>query len=96
MLSEAANKSLIGMTLRDGSMMNLWATATGEPFWVVPQSSMTTVDGAATYSHDGYPASESGHYDTAADQPQRNVPRAFLRSATHEVGHAFNQIHQCF
>jgi hypothetical protein len=24
------------------------------------------------------------------------VPRAFLRSATHEVGHAFNQIHQNF
>jgi len=53
-------------------------------------------EGAATYSHDGYPASESAHYDTAADQQQRNVPRAFLRSATHEVGHAFNQIHQGF
>jgi hypothetical protein len=25
---------------------------------------------------------------------QRDQPRAFLRSATHEVGHAFNQIHQ--
>ena len=36
------------------------------------------------------------HYDGAANQQQRNVPRAFLRSATHEVGHAFNQIHQGF
>ena len=53
-------------------------------------------EGAATYSHDGYPASETVHYDAAADQQQRNVPRAFLRSATHEVGHAFNQIHQNF
>ena len=36
------------------------------------------------------------HYDGAANQQQRNVPRAYLRSATHEVGHAFNQIHQNF
>lgn len=59
-------------------------------------------EGAATFSHDGYPAGEvpdgagGSHYDTAADQQQRNVPRAYLRSATHEVGHAFNQIHQGF
>jgi hypothetical protein len=56
-------------------------------------------EGAATFSHDGYPAAEDTggpHYDTAADQEQRNVPRAYLRSATHEVGHAFNQIHQNF
>lgn len=53
-------------------------------------------EGAATFSHDGYPASETPHYDTAADKQQRNVPRAYLRSATHEVGHAFNQIHQGF
>jgi hypothetical protein len=53
-------------------------------------------EGSATFSHDGYPAGETPHYDTAAGQQQRNVPRAFLRSATHEVGHAFNQIHQGF
>lgn len=59
-------------------------------------------EGSVTYSHDGYPAGEvpdgsgGSHYDGAADQEQRNVPRAYLRSATHEVGHAFNQIHQQF
>jgi hypothetical protein len=59
-------------------------------------------EGSATFSRDGYPAAEvpdgmgGSHYDTAANQQQRNVPRAFLRSATHEVGHACNQIHQNF
>lgn len=59
-------------------------------------------EGAATFSRDGYPANEvpdgtgGSHYDGAAGQQQRNVPRAFLRSAAHEVGHAFNQIHQGF
>jgi len=59
-------------------------------------------EGSATFSDDGYPATEvpdgagGSHYDLAANQVQRNVPRAFLRSATHEVGHAFNQIHQGF
>ena len=28
------------------------------------------------------------------NEKQRNVPRAFLRSATHELTHTFNQIHQ--
>jgi hypothetical protein len=59
-------------------------------------------EGSATFSDDGYPAGEvpdgsgGSHYDGAADGQQRNHPRAFLRSATHEVGHAFNQIHQNF
>jgi hypothetical protein len=59
-------------------------------------------EGTATFSHDGYPGAEvpdgmgGSHYDAAANQQQRNVPRAYLRSATHEVGHAFNQIHQNF
>lgn len=53
-------------------------------------------EGSATFSRDGYPATDTPHYDAAANQQQRNVPRAFLRSATHEVGHAFNQIHQGF
>ena len=57
-------------------------------------------EGTATFSRDGYPAAEvpapmgGSHYDGAAGGQQRNFPRAFLRSATHEVGHAFNQIHQ--
>lgn len=59
-------------------------------------------EGSGTFSHDGYPATDApdgsggSHYDGAAGQQQRNVPRAYLRSATHEVGHAFNQIHQGF
>lgn len=59
-------------------------------------------EGAATFSHDGYPANEvpdglgGSHYDGVAGQQQRSVPRAYLRSAAHEVGHAFNQIHQGF
>lgn len=51
-------------------------------------------EGSASFSHDGYPVSNSPNFGTAANQQQRNVPRAFLRSACHEVTHAFNQIHQ--
>lgn len=51
-------------------------------------------EGSASFSHDGYPVSNSANFGTAANQQQRNVPRAFLRSACHEVTHAFNQIHQ--
>ncbi|MEV7013075.1 hypothetical protein [Streptosporangium sp. NPDC051022] len=59
-------------------------------------------EGAATFSDDGYPAGDcpdgqgGSHYDAVADMLQRQVPRAFLRSATHEIGHAFNQIHTFF
>ena len=51
-------------------------------------------EGSASFSNDGYPSSNSPNFGTAANQQQRNVPRAFLRSACHEVTHAFNQIHQ--
>ena len=56
-------------------------------------------EGAATFSHDGYRAKDFGpggtnHFDAASGKRQHEVPRAYLRSATHEVGHAFNQIHQ--
>jgi len=51
-------------------------------------------EGVATFCEDGYPHNESAFFGTAADQMQRNVPRAFLRSCTHEVTHGFNQIHQ--
>ncbi len=56
-------------------------------------------EGAATFSHDGYRVEDFGpggtnHFDAATGKRQHEVPRAYLRSATHEVGHAFNQIHQ--
>ncbi|MET0714715.1 MAG: hypothetical protein ABWY57_07355 [Mycetocola sp.] len=51
-------------------------------------------EGSASFSNDGYPVSHSSNFGTAAEQMQRNVPRAYLRSAAHEVTHAFNQIHQ--
>lgn len=51
-------------------------------------------EGSASFSEDGYPSSNSPNFGTAADQRQRDVLRAYLRSATHEVTHAFNQIHQ--
>lgn len=51
-------------------------------------------EGCASFSDDGYPTSDSSNFGTAANQKQRDVPRAFLRSATHEVTHTLNQIHQ--
>ena len=51
-------------------------------------------EGVASFCDDGYPSSECSTFGTAANQQQRNVPRAFIRSASHEVGHGFNQIHQ--
>lgn len=55
-------------------------------------------EGAVTHSHDGYPSTDTcgQDYGLAADQLQKDHPRAFLRSAAHEVGHTFNQIHQWF
>ena len=51
-------------------------------------------EGVVSYSDDGYPSGDSANFGVAADQRQRDVPRAFLRSASHEVVHGFNQIHQ--
>jgi hypothetical protein len=51
-------------------------------------------EGVASFCDDGYPTSDSSNFGAAANKKQRNVPRAFLRSATHEVVHGFNQIHQ--
>ena len=51
-------------------------------------------EGVASFSDDGYPSLQSAYFGTAENQKQRNVARAYLRSACHEVGHAFNQIHQ--
>ena len=51
-------------------------------------------EGCASFSDDGYPASDSSNFGTAENMRQRDVPRAFLRSATHELTHTFNQIHQ--
>ncbi|MFI7413617.1 hypothetical protein ACIBU0_33660 [Streptomyces sp. NPDC049627] len=51
-------------------------------------------EGVASFCDDGYPSNESQFFGSAADQRQRNVPRAFMRSACHELGHGFNQVHQ--
>ena len=51
-------------------------------------------EGCASFSDDGYPISDSSNFGTAQNKKQRDVPRAFLRSATHEVTHTLNQIHQ--
>jgi len=53
-------------------------------------------EGVASFSDDGYPRSNSLYFGSAEGQRQRDVPRAFLRSAAHEVGHGFNQQHQNF
>jgi hypothetical protein len=51
-------------------------------------------EGVASFCEDGYPTGDSPWFGTAANQQQKNVPRAFLRSCTHEITHGFNQIHQ--
>jgi len=51
-------------------------------------------EGCASFSDDGYPTSDSANFGLAANKEQRDVPRAFLRSATHELTHTLNQIHQ--
>jgi hypothetical protein len=51
-------------------------------------------EGVASFSDDGYPSGQSANFGTAANKKQREVPRAFLRSAAHELTHGFNQIHQ--
>ncbi|MGA5356428.1 hypothetical protein [Streptomyces purpurascens] len=51
-------------------------------------------EGVASFCDDGYPSTESPFFGSAADQRQRDVSRAFLRSACHELGHGFNQVHQ--
>jgi hypothetical protein len=51
-------------------------------------------EGCSSFCDDGYPTSDSSNFGIAANKKQRVVPRAFLRSATHEITHTFNQIHQ--
>ena len=51
-------------------------------------------EGVASFCDDGYPSSDSSNFGTVVGKKQRDVPRAFLRSACHELGHGFNQIHQ--
>ncbi len=51
-------------------------------------------EGAASFSNDGYPGDESSNFGAAAEKMQRDVPRAYMRSACHELGHGFNQVHQ--
>jgi len=51
-------------------------------------------EGCASFSDDGYPSADSSNFGAAENKKQRDVPRAFLRSATHELTHTLNQIHQ--
>jgi hypothetical protein len=53
-------------------------------------------EGAVTHSDDGYPAVDSQHFGPAEGKMQKQFPRASLRSASHEIGHTFNQIHPEF
>jgi hypothetical protein len=51
-------------------------------------------EGCASFCDDGYPVSDSSNFGVAANRKQREIPRAYLRSAAHEVTHTLNQIHQ--
>ena len=51
-------------------------------------------EGSATFSHDGFNVGSSSNYGAAEDELMKDWPRGYLRSAAHEVGHAFNQYHQ--
>jgi hypothetical protein len=51
-------------------------------------------EACASFSEDGYPTSDSANFGNAANKKQRNVLRAYLRSAAHEITHTLNQIHQ--
>jgi hypothetical protein len=51
-------------------------------------------EACASFSDDGYPTGDSSNFGAAANKKQRDVPRAYLRSATHEITHTLNQIHQ--
>jgi hypothetical protein len=51
-------------------------------------------EAVGSFCDDGYPTSQSSNFGTAADRMQREVLRAFLRSACHEVGHGFQMVHQ--
>jgi hypothetical protein len=50
-------------------------------------------EGVAVYSDDGFPRLHSRHFGAAEGRTQREVPRAFLRTAGHEILHGLNQIH---
>jgi len=51
-------------------------------------------EAAVSYSDDGYPTSDSSNFGTAANKKQRDTPRAYIRSAAHELGHCCNMMHQ--
>lgn len=53
-------------------------------------------EAVVSYSDDGYPTTDSLNFGTAANKKQRDVPLAYLRSASHELGHACNMQHQEF
>jgi hypothetical protein len=45
--------------------------------------------GCASFSDDGYPSGDSANFGTAVNRRQREVARAYLRSATHGITHTF-------
>jgi hypothetical protein len=51
-------------------------------------------EGVVSFCDDGYPSDDSSFFGAAENKMQRQVPRAFIRSASHELVHGFNQIHQ--
>jgi len=51
-------------------------------------------EGCASFSDDGYPATDSTNFGLAGNRKQRDIPRAFLRTATQEWTHTLNPIHQ--
>ena len=49
-MTQNTNVSVVFMRLPDGGLSSLWATDSGAPFYVSPKSTLTTADGANTYT----------------------------------------------
>ena len=52
-LTQNANVSVVFLRLPDGYLSSLWATDSGAPFYVSPKATLTTADGANTYTQTG-------------------------------------------
>ena len=53
-LTQNPNVSLVFLRMPDGGLSSLWATTSGEPFYVTPKSTLTTADGAITYTRSAF------------------------------------------
>lgn len=51
-------------------------------------------EGAILYSSDGYPAADSSNFGDAEGDTSTDHPRAYLRTALHELTHALMQFHE--